>query len=372
MTDIFVYGTLQAAALFEAVSGKPWKAAEGATLCGYTVRPLKGNVVPIIVAAPDETVTGLFISGVDDEQMHRLDAYEGAFGYRLLPVTVDIDGQPAQAKVYFPPEGYETLSTQWSLAEWEAEHLAPAVLAASELFALDPLPSHARLRAMWPMIEARAWNKHRATPGPATLRYAPNDGDFAATRVRPPAGGFFRFEDMRVKHRTFGGDMSADMLREGFVGVDAALVLPYDPKSDKVLLVEQARFGPFLRHDPNPWMLEPVAGIVDARETPDQTALREAREEAGLTDLRLVPASSFYASPGSSSEYFYTYIGLCDLPETKQYHGGLDVENEDLRLHVIDYTLAMSLVDSGEICAGPIVFLMNWLARHRDGLRASA
>ncbi len=52
---------------------------------------------------------------------------------------------------------------------------------------------------------------------------------------------------------------------------------------DRVLLLEQMRAGPMLRGDANPWMLEPVAGMIDAGETPIRPALRECAEEAGLS-----------------------------------------------------------------------------------------
>ena len=161
-------------------------------------------------------------------------------------------------------------------------------------------------------------------------------------------------------------------MREAFWGIDAALVLPYDPVRDRVLLVEQARIGAQLRNDPNPWMLEPVAGIVDARETPAQTALREAREEAGLTNVTLREAGSFYISPGNTTDYFYTFVGLCDLPEQSSYLGGLDEESEDLRLHIVSFDEALALADSGEIATAPGLHLIYWLLRHRASLRTSA
>ena len=162
------------------------------------------------------------------------------------------------------------------------------------------------------------------------------------------------------------------MTREGFYGVDAALVLPYDPMRDRVLLVEQARVGPKLRRDPNPWMFEPIAGIVDARETPLQAALREAREEAALEDITMLPAGEFYVSPGATTDYFYAYTGLCDLAVDKPYLGGLPEEREDLRLHPMTFDTAMALADSGEIATGPALYLLHWLLRHRDRLRANA
>jgi len=81
---------------------------------------------------------------------------------------------------------------------------------------------------------------------------------------------------------------------------------------------------------------------------------------------------SFYPSPGSTTDYFNCYLALGVLPEPTQYTGGLAEECEDLRLHVLSYYDAMALVDTGEVNVGPLIAMLFWLSRHRDGLRAAA
>lgn len=359
-------------ALMAAVAGSGPLQPVAARLKNYAVYPVAGNVVPFIAPRPGSYADGLIWQGLNAAQMARLDAYEGAFGYTFGPVEVHVGDHTQIAQCYIPPADMVAKDGPWSLESWEAEHLAPAVLAAEELFATDPLPDHAQLRAMWPMIEARAWSKHRAVAGPATRRYAAQPADFDIVATRPPVGQFFRFQSMDITHRTFAGAQSSVARREGFIGVDASVVLPYDPVRDRILLVEQARLGPKLRHDPNPWSLEPVAGIIDARETPHQAAMRESKEEAGLDIAVLELAGSFYVSPGASTDYFYAYVGLCDLPQSETYQGGLPDEGEDLRLHTLSFDAAMQLADSGEIDTGPALFLLYWLLRHRDRFRAQA
>ena len=63
---------------------------------------------------------------------------------------------------------------------------------------------------------------------------------------------------------------------------DAVIVLPYDPVNDRILLVKQFRTGPYVKGDANPWVLEPIAGLIDVGETPVEAGLREAKEEAHL------------------------------------------------------------------------------------------
>jgi len=370
--NLFVYGTLLSRDLMAAVAGPGPLDPAPAVLNGFSLRPMRDNVVPFITPADGAATTGIVWRDLTADQQARLDAYEGAFGYTLDQVQVLVNGDPVAALCYMPPKGIIAGDGLWSLATWEAVHLAPAIYAASELFAHRPLPEHGALRRMWPMIEARAWSKHRATAGPSTVRYTAKPCDIRMVAQRPPQGSFFRLQSLDVKHRRFDGAQSHVLVREVFVGVDAAIVLPYDPQRDRVLLVEQARMGPFGRHDPNPWTLEPVAGIVDARESPQMTARRETQEEANVTLRHIEPVSQFYASPGASTDYFYSFIGLCDLPATEAYLGGLASEGEDLRLHPMSFDAALDLADTGEIATGPLVLLLNWLARHRDRLRAMA
>ncbi len=368
--DLFVYGTLQSSTLMQAVAGGKLPPPKAARLADHRVQKLPGNVVPMIRAATGDTAQGCLFAGLSDTQAQRLNIYEGTFGYTLETVLIDTDEGSRSAQCYLPPVGDVSDAGNWSFPVWQNAYEAPAVLAAQELFRHDPVPDPASLRAMWPMIEARAWAKHRATAGPAKHRFDPVPGDVEILSLAPPLGHFFRFQQFQVMHCRFQGGQSARLSRETFVGIDAAILLPYDPIRDRVLLVEQLRMGPLMRTDPNPWMLEPVAGIVDARETPEDAARREAAEEASLTLTHLEHAGSFYPSPGANTDYFYTYVGLCDLPMKAPFLGGLAGESEDLRLHPLALDQAMELLDTGEIATGPLFYLLYWLVRHRDRLRS--
>ena len=368
--DLFTYGTLTLPALMAVVAGSDDLHSVPASLPDFAVRPVQNDVVPFVIHESGSVAQGVLWQGLTDEQIARLTAYEGAFGYELAFVDVLVSGALSACHCYLPHVEIRAGQGEWSLDKWTETHLMPAILAAKEVFSHDSLPDQAALHRMWPMIEGRAWAKYRAGNAPATLRHDAKPEDFEVVTRHPPHGSFFRLQSLDVTHRRFDGEKSDVLSREAFFGVDAAILLPYDPIRDRILLVEQTRVGPAARQDPNPWMLEPIAGIVDARETPDQAARREALEEAGLELKHLEPAGTYYPSPGSSTDYFYSYVGLCDLPMSSSYLGGLDDEAEDLRLHPIDRENAMVLASSGEIAAGPLLHLLYWLAYHRDRLCA--
>lgn len=250
---------------------------------------------------------------------------------------------------------------------------APEVLAhaAQEVAQYYGTLTEKTLAARMPMILARASAKVAAAahPAPVTTRSATSLDRVEVVSREATHRGFFLTETYALRHPGFDGGTSDLLRREVFVATDAAILLPYDPVRDRVLLVEQFRMGPFGRGDPFPWVLEPVAGRVDAGETPEACARREAVEEAHLTLHGLEHVSSHYCSPGCTTEMFHCFVGLCDLPDLATGRGGVETENEDIRTHVLSFDAGMELVRTGEANIGPMVLLFLWLERERARLR---
>jgi ADP-ribose pyrophosphatase len=147
-------------------------------------------------------------------------------------------------------------------------------------------------------------------------------------------------------------------------------VLPFDPRAGTVLLVEQFRAGPWARRDPQPWILETVAGRCDATEPPEATARREAREEAGLELGRIERIAAFYPSPGIAAEHITAFVAEADLGAAGGLHG-LDEEHEDIRAIVVPLEDALEAVETGEINTSPVILSLLWLARNAERLRAA-
>jgi ADP-ribose pyrophosphatase len=217
--------------------------------------------------------------------------------------------------------------------DWQRTWGSIAAHACGEILSYMERTPAAALDWRMGMILTRAAARARAEvePAPATLRSATPRDAVAVERSETPHAGFFLTQVHQLTPPRFDGGAGQKLRREVFVAADAALVLPYDPVRDRVLLIEQFRMGPFGRGDPLPFVLEPVAGHVDAGETPEEAAHRETAEEAGISLRALHHISSHYCSPGGSTEVFHCYLGLADLPEPGQGTGGLDTEHEDSR-----------------------------------------
>jgi nudix-type nucleoside diphosphatase (YffH/AdpP family) len=275
------------------------------------------------------------------------------------------------ALVYVSDAAHYRAGPPWSLADWVARHGTLALEAAGEFMALWPATPPERAAALFPQIQQRAASRLRAAADPAPVRLR-RGGPASAIEVaarRRPYSGYFALEEWDLSFPTFAGGRSERVTRAAFVSGDAVTVLPYDPVRDRVLLVEQFRFGPLRRGDPNPWSLEPVAGRIDAGETPAEAARREAAEEAGLALGELIPVGRYYPSPGAVAEYLYTFIGLADLPDAAARAGGLAEEHEDIRGLLLGFDELMALVDGGEAENGPLLVSALQLARLRPSLR---
>lgn len=246
-----------------------------------------------------------------------------------------------------------------------------AAQVAADLLARDPDQPAAAIRARLPMIAWWAASRLRAAaerglslpPGPE------GEDRLRLESRREPYGHYFSVESLRLTHRLHRGGWSEPLERAVFVSGDATVVLPWDPVRDRVLVVDQFRAGPAARGDGQPWIFEPVAGRIDAGETPASTALREADEEAGLTLKGLIPAPAFYPTPGIAAEFIYGFVGIADLPDGIATVTGLPCEGEDIRGHVVARADLMDMVRDGRIVSGPLMILALWLDRTADELR---
>ena len=151
--------------------------------------------------------------------------------------------------------------------------------------------------------------------------------------------GFFSLDLYRFRHRLFNGQMSHEVRREIFERGHAAVLLPFDPVRDEVVLIEQIRIAAYDTSE-TPWLLEMVAGMIEEGESVEDVARREAIEEAGLIVKR-------------------TASGI---------HGLAD-ENEDIRVHVVSREQAYQWVEEGKIDNAASVIALQWLQLHHQALK---
>ena len=364
---LFFYGTLCHAPLREVVLGLGHSVSE-ARLEGHTVGLVEGHDVPVVVPGDGE-VRGLLSEGIDKKSRARTDYFEIGAGLRVDVVEVNVGGRGrVEALTYVPAEEKPGELKPWDLGEWVDVWGPTWVEAAREAMAGVGKVSPEQLAKRWPMIKLRASTKLRAAAGAEAKVRADLTAarDVEVLKARRPYTEYFSLEDHDLKFRRFDGSWSPVVRRAGFIGGDAATVLPYDPALDAVLVVEQFRAGPFMRGDPRPWTLEPIAGRIDPGESPRAAVRREAMEEAGIRLGTLHYVAEYYASPGAATEYVYSFVGEAHLAGRGGEVGGAAGEDEDIRAHVLRFDNFMKLVESGEAGTGPLILTAYWLLANRD------
>lgn len=131
----------------------------------------------------------------------------------------------------------------------------------------------------------------------------------------------------------------------------ASMVFPIT-KDKKIVLVRQ------YKHGAGDIIIEGPAGIVDEDETPEQAAIRELEEEAGIKDeeSKLIYLGTHIQSPTKNTHTVAGYIIFDVEFNSKQ---NLD-EHEDIEVITVTPNEAIEMIGSGEIYASDTVaFLLK-------------
>ena len=120
----------------------------------------------------------------------------------------------------------------------------------------------------------------------------------------------------------------------------AVTMMPVD-EQDRILFVRQ------YRHAAGEHVLELPAGTLDPGEDPHDCAVRECREEIGMTPGRLIHLGDCYLAPGYSSELNHMYLAL-DLSAAPLAPD----EDEEISLEPVPLNGLQDLLRRGEIRDG--------------------
>ncbi len=209
---------------------------------------------------------------------------------------------------------------------------------------------------------------------PRLFKY--HHGDFTQHKRITKYKGFFQLDEVHLSHKLYQGGESEIMSREIFERGDAVVVLPYDPVEDVIVFNEQFRVGAvnssMVKNGASPWLLEFVAGMFGANESPVEVAIREAKEEANLTieakDIQKV--MQYFSSPGGTSEVIHLYVAKVDSTNVGGIYG-LPEEGEDILIHVISRPDAMELLSQGKISNAATIIGLQWLQMNYHQLQKS-
>ncbi|MCR0982079.1 NUDIX domain-containing protein [Roseomonas populi] len=200
-----------------------------------------------------------------------------------------------------------------------------------------------------------------APPVPPHPLYQPESdevvwhGRFPLQRVR------FRY---RRRDGTLSGPLTWELARRG----EATMILPWDPVSDRIALIEQFRL-PALAAGEEPRMIELPAGLVEPGESVPETARRELEEEAGLSSSRMEQIGTFMLHQGYADERVHFHLACVSLEGGPAATGGLASEEEETAVLVVDAAEAFAMVAENRIRNAPTALALLWLQVNHARLR---
>jgi ADP-ribose pyrophosphatase len=200
----------------------------------------------------------------------------------------------------------------------------------------------------------------------------PAHPDVVIESQQRPWSGRYAVDLIRFRHRHFNGAMSDVRTWELWRRGRAVALVPYDPVSNTVVLIEQFRLAALVA-GLEPVMVELPAGLVEDGEDPEPAMHRELEEETRLQADRLERIGTFLLTAGASDETVELYAGRIQVPP----HGpdgivglaGAETEGEDIRIRVWPADKAIALAQAGALANSVTAIGLLWLASKRDFLR---
>ncbi len=190
-----------------------------------------------------------------------------------------------------------------------------------------------------------------------------------------PFKAYLQVDHYLLKHALFEGGMSEVMSREIVERGHVGAVLLYDPDLDLFVLTEQfrpaahaAKQSEWWSNDFSPWLVECVAGIIDAGEEPEEVCRRESIEEASCPVTELYPIYHYFSSPGCLTESVFLFCGRVDASNVGGIYG-LKHEHEDIRVFTATPDETYQMLEQGRINNAMTMLAVQWFQLNRDKLR---
>jgi len=148
--------------------------------------------------------------------------------------------------------------------------------------------------------------------------------------------------------------------REILETTDAVHILIYSKAIDSFVFCQQFRCGAFLNNqNEDPFLLECIAGAIDPGDTPVQSAIKEVKEEAGLTIDTLTMIIEGFSSPGVMTEKAYIFFATV-VEKPTSIIGGLECESEEILTHVIDRKTTYQMMDQNQFKDCKTLLALYW------------
>lgn len=148
--------------------------------------------------------------------------------------------------------------------------------------------------------------------------------------------------------------------REAYDRGNGATILLYNKDQKTVILTKQFRLPTFINGNKTGMLIEACAGLLD-KDNAEDCIRRETEEETGykITDVRKIFEA--YMSPGSVTEILYFFIAEYAKEMKIAEGGGVEHEEENIEVLELDISVAMKMMETGEIKDGKTIMLLQYI-----------
>lgn len=190
--------------------------------------------------------------------------------------------------------------------------------------------------------------------------------DFEIKDQKRILDGFIKVDELEVEFDRFDQQGRNTVKRFNLERPEASAVILENVSNNSVIIVEQFRYSVASRPNQKAWVWEIIAGLVDPGETPIEAAYRETLEESGYRVKQLEHLYTFYSSIGISNESISIFYGQVSDADKMETGGGLEEENEDIRIHEIPISQLVDMLRQGEIKDSKTIIAIQWLASKKQ------
>lgn len=160
---------------------------------------------------------------------------------------------------------------------------------------------------------------------------------------------------------TFKNGLTKSLTHEVYGRNNGVGVLLYNPKTKKVILSKQFRTPMYVAGVTNGFCIEVVGGAIDKNETPEETAIRETKEEVGYFIKNLKKVAKVFLSPGLMWEQVHIYVAEYSDKDKFEKGEGLIDEGEEIEVLEVPFKDALKMIENEEIVDARTIMLLQYV-----------
>ena len=185
------------------------------------------------------------------------------------------------------------------------------------------------------------------------------NNDIKITKTEILSDNWYILKKVTYEYRNKDGTWETHS-REAYDRGNGATILLYNRENRTVILTEQFRLPTYINGNPQGFLIESCAGLLD-NDAPEDCIKKETEEETGYRINNVEKIFEAYMSPGSVTELIYFFIAEYDGNMKVGPGGGLEEEQENIEVIELDFDDALEKIHTGEIKDGKTIMLLQYL-----------